>query len=95
MDPSKTHPYLKITCHGCPTQIEGDTPDGNSVYFRYRWGRAVVEINDRTVWGEQLSDDLDGVMDPDTALRITCAVVDLHEAVQSARRAQQPDTDTD
>lgn len=37
----------QIECHMCPTIITGRTPDGWTVYCRYRWGRLSVRIDPR------------------------------------------------
>ncbi|MFJ5532441.1 hypothetical protein [Streptomyces sp. NPDC093261] len=66
--------YLRVTCRFCPTQLEGETPDGRHVYFRYRWGVASVDIDGEHVWSERLGDDYDGVMDTDEAKRIAASV---------------------
>ncbi|MFE2934886.1 hypothetical protein [Streptomyces sp. NPDC059278] len=91
-DPRETHPYLRTTCYGVPVQIEGETPDGNTVYFRFRYGTATVQITGETTWTwtEKVSDDLDGSMDETEALRLVAALVDLHAALQAVRASRAP-----
>lgn len=49
--------------HGaCPTQGEGETDDGFSVYVRYRHGILRVDIAGVTIFRKYCGDDLDGVM---------------------------------
>lgn len=45
---------ITMTCGACPTQWEGHTNDGKSVYVRYRWGYLSVDVNDKTVYGRQI-----------------------------------------
>lgn len=91
-DPRETHPYLHVTCYGAPVQIEGETPDGNTVYFRFRYGTATFQITGETTWTwtSKLSDSLDGSMDQTEALRLVAALVDLHTALQAIRASRTP-----
>jgi hypothetical protein len=59
------------TCGGCPSQWNGRTDDGQYLYVRYRWGflrvalglSVMVELDGDDIYGEQIGDGLDGVMD--------------------------------
>jgi hypothetical protein len=63
------------TCGDCPSQWEVSLENGKMMYIRYRWGYLSVRISpDETkdiydavggeeVYGNQLSDGLDGVLD--------------------------------
>ena len=35
---------LYQTCPACPSQWEGETDDGRSVYIRYRYGRLTMSV---------------------------------------------------
>ena len=62
------------TCFACPSQWEGTLEDGRMIYIRFRWGYLSVSISDnptddvmdavgdKEIYGEQLSDGLDGVL---------------------------------
>lgn len=92
-DPRTTHPYLRLTCHSCPVLIEGKTPDGNQIRFRYRHGHAAFAVNDEPFWSARLGDDLDGCIEEDQALRLVAALVDLHTAlgaIQASRTTVDP-----
>lgn len=42
------HPAIaqqRLTCAGCPTQIEGRLTDGRWFYFRYRYGTARLGLS--------------------------------------------------
>lgn len=42
------HPAIaeqRVTCRGCPTQIEGRLVDGRWFYFRYRYGTARLGLS--------------------------------------------------
>jgi hypothetical protein len=81
-DTRSTHPWLRLTTFGLPTQIEGTSPAGHRVYFRFRWGYASVEVDDVTVWDGHFGDDMCGVMDETVALRVTAAAYDLWAALR-------------
>lgn len=70
--------WLKVTCHYTPTQLEGTSPDGDSVYFRFRRGRATLDLNGATIWAQDYGDRWAGVMDTSHATALVLAVVDLH-----------------
>lgn len=60
----------EVECTGwaCPSQWEGQTVEGTSIYIRYRWGYLRVEspfdsYEGKTLLGIQVGDDMDGVMD--------------------------------
>jgi hypothetical protein len=42
------------TCHACPSQWEGTTNEGKRVYARYRWGFLRVDVDDETIFAEQI-----------------------------------------
>ncbi len=62
------------TCYACPSQWEGTLEDGRMIYIRFRWGYLSIKESDnktddvmdavggREIYGEQLSDRLDGVL---------------------------------
>jgi hypothetical protein len=48
----KTKPVivsLTQTSAACPSEWDGKTEDGKSVYIRYRWGRGGIEIDGETI----------------------------------------------
>jgi len=62
---------LVQTCEACPSQWEAETLDGRGVYIRFRWGFLSISVSDnpgehgldgKEIYGEQLSDNLDGVI---------------------------------
>lgn len=81
--------WLRVTCAGVPTQIEGVSPDGERVYFRFRWGRATLDINDEQVWSESYGDSYSGCMDTDVAIRLITAVL-AYRAAHAAALAELP-----
>lgn len=75
---------LTVTGYGCPTQIEGTTATGESVYFRYRWGQASLQIDGQTVWTACYGHAQSGVMESATALRLVTALLEARAAHQAA-----------
>jgi hypothetical protein len=73
MDADARPDWLALTCRSAPTQMEGVSPDGDHVYFRFRWSVASVEINHETVWSEQYGHGMSGDMDPDLAAALVVA----------------------
>ena len=53
---------LRQTCEACPSQWEGYTDKHESVYIRYRWGYLSVEIDDKEIFGKNISNGLDGIL---------------------------------
>lgn len=49
----------------CPTQLEGETDQEQSVYARFRHGFLRVDVNGETVFHKCLSDHLDGALSYD------------------------------
>lgn len=86
-DPRGRHTYLAVTCHGTPTQIEGAAPNGDLIYFRFRWGVATLSVNGEAIWTERYGHDMSGVMEPDDAFRLVAALLDLREAHLALRAA--------
>lgn len=85
-----THPdWLRLTCHSVPTQFEGRTPDGDNVYFRFRWGHAMLEINDEIVWHERYGHDMSGDMDPDLAVALIVAQLAVRAGTEGAAAQAQ------
>lgn len=80
---------LTVTCYGCPTQIEGTTDTGESVYFRYRWGNATLNIDGETVFSQPYGDSMSGVMSDTAALRLVHALLEARSA-HAALRAELP-----
>jgi len=46
------------TCFACPSQWEGKTEDGHTIYIRYRWGHLSVRVSYST--SEDISDAVMG-----------------------------------
>ncbi|WP_030247633.1 hypothetical protein [Streptomyces sp. NRRL S-350] len=78
---------LRVTTFLAPTQVTGTTADGQAVYLRFRWGRVTVDVDDAVVVSEQISDDLDGAMDPHAALRLARAAAGFQAATPEDRPA--------
>lgn len=68
------HPLIetqKYTCFACPEQYEGILKDGRWFYFRYRFGRARLDVGNTGSGGVdreasawmQIGDELQGVFD--------------------------------
>lgn len=70
MDATARPDWLKLTCRSVPTQIEGTTPDGERVYFRFRWGSAALWVEGECVWDDRYGHDMSGDMDPDLAMAL-------------------------
>jgi len=63
-----------LRCSACPTQYSIKLEDGRMAYFRYRWGYLSIlvsagptddifaAVGGQEVFGEQISDDMDGYM---------------------------------
>ena len=51
---------LRKTCEACPAQWEGEDSKGNPIYIRFRWGYLSISQKGREIFGERLSDGLDG-----------------------------------
>ena len=60
-----------MTCLACPSQWEGITDDGESVYIRYRWGHLSVSVSGTKIFSRQIGDGLDGVLSTTDMLAIT------------------------
>ncbi|MFI8462038.1 hypothetical protein [Kitasatospora sp. NPDC085464] len=93
---------LNVTTYAAPTQVEGTTADGQAVYLRFRWGHVTVDVDGVRVVSEQISDDLDGVMTAQAALRLAraaagfqAAQAELASALAAARRPLERDAETD
>lgn len=67
------------TCSACPSQWEGEFTNGKPFYIRYRWGYLSVRegkkggdvmsaVSGEEIFGEQLGDGMDGVIDLGTVL---------------------------
>lgn len=63
-----------LTCGACPSQWEGYLEDGRMFYIRFRWGwlsicvsenptEQVHEAMENEIYGQQISHNLDGVID--------------------------------
>jgi hypothetical protein len=59
------------TCSACPTQFSGLTEDNKDVYIRFRYGHLTISVNGETIYNEQVSDELDGVIDLDRIKELT------------------------
>ena len=73
-------PKLRITCHACPTQIEG-TAYGQYIYFRERngyWTFGTGDTQDDAVSSETLGADCPEFMDTDDALNLTLALIEIY-----------------
>lgn len=47
----------------CPSQWEGSTLDGEEILIHYRWGMLRVDLDDETVFEEQLGHEFDSYID--------------------------------
>lgn len=80
-DPRDRYPYLSRTGrHAAPTIIRGTSPDGEDICFRFRWGRADLEINGRTEWNARYGDDYSSLIEEDDAFRLVAALLDARAA---------------
>jgi len=90
---------FEMTCGACPSQWEGRTIDNRPIYARYRWGFLSVyvgetggdvynAINTMQVYGEQLGDEMHGVMSTEELINITSGIVNWY-ASTAAPRAEQ------
>ncbi|GAJ20753.1 unnamed protein product [marine sediment metagenome] len=79
---------LKRTCFACPAQWEGETSDKRAVYIRYRWGHLSIRLSEvggtvsdavggREIYGEEIGDGFDGLMDFAELEKLTREVLDL------------------
>jgi hypothetical protein len=68
---------LTQTCSACPSQWDGMTTDGRSVYIRYRFGYLSVDISDEEVYGDYYGDSMDGFMTTNEMLEKTGIKLDL------------------
>ena len=68
---------LTRTCDSCPSQWEGTTAKGESVYIRYRWGELDVEIGGESVVSMSPSDShgMDGVMSDEKLFKILSGIL--------------------
>jgi hypothetical protein len=65
--------HLEMTCWACPSQWEGETVDGQSIYIRYRWGHLTCHVPYPDSYGlyreplytKQIGDPMHGVLDWD------------------------------
>lgn len=71
---------LERNCTACPSQWEGEGANGESLYIRFRWGCLRVEVNDRTVYEEEISDGLDGYLTNEELVERTKAVLEFPRA---------------
>jgi hypothetical protein len=53
---------IKQTCYACPSQWSGKSACGQDIYIRFRYGYLQLDVNDETVYGEQMSDEMDGCL---------------------------------
>ena len=61
---------LEQTCYACPSQWSARTLYEQEVYIRYRWGYLSVKVDGNEVYGEQLGDDLSGVLSEGKLIQI-------------------------
>ena len=54
---------LVKTCSACPSQWEGTTKCGKSIYIRYRWGSLTLDIDGETIYSSSKGNSLDGYLD--------------------------------
>jgi hypothetical protein len=69
------------TCFACPSQWEGQTTNGDSIYVRHRWGTLRVDLNGKTVLSKDVGDGLSGVMNLDEVKRHTRPLFDWADCV--------------
>lgn len=70
---------LLMTCGACPSQWEGVTDEGKRLYIRYRWGYLRIDLDDETIYGSQVGDEMDGYMDYKELKSLTKDILDLPE----------------
>lgn len=63
------------TCGACPSQWDGITKDGGSVYIRFRHGSLRVELNGDSIFHYSDNRVADGSMDTDEMMEITSQVI--------------------
>lgn len=71
---------IKMTCGACPSQWEGQTVDGVSLYIRYRWGYLRVEspfdsYEGKTLLGIQIGNEYHGEMETEEMYEHTKDVI--------------------
>lgn len=56
--------YLNTSCYACPTIFEVKLEDGTEAYIKFRFGYIALKREDthEEIIGEQISDDLDGII---------------------------------
>jgi len=82
-------PQIEQTCSFCPSQWEGRTSDGHSIYIRYRWGCLKVYISEQVdgdalegdvIFSARLADSLDGELGFEELKEATKHVLEFREA---------------
>lgn len=75
---------IEQTGWGCPTSWEGKAtdPDGTEweIYVRFRYGYLSVDLDGAEIYGEQVSDGLDGFIDWDKAKKHVWRALNAHAA---------------
>lgn len=82
---------LTQTCDVCPSQWEGKTADGRTIYVRFRWGYLSIglggtideAIGDET-FGREISDGMDGYLPYEELRRVTAGHFIWPDSVGSA-----------
>lgn len=79
---------LVQTCEACPSQWDGLTDDNRAVYIRFRWGQLSIclgkqndtsefaALEGETIYCEQISDGLDGILATKEMKEITKSLID-------------------
>lgn len=67
------------TCGACPSQWEGETTEGGSIYIRFRFGCFSVDLDGFQIYYTVIGNDAyggDGVMDTEKMQQITAHILD-------------------
>ena len=68
---------IRMTCHACPSQWDGELVDGGYLYVRFRWGTLRVDIDGNTVFEWESGDSFDGYMSLETVQSLTSHLLDF------------------
>jgi hypothetical protein len=78
---------IEQTCEACPSQWEGYTDDGRSIYIRYRWGFLSVRIGSpsdksefagvrgKEILNKQLGDSYHGFLSYEDLAKATSEII--------------------
>lgn len=68
------------TCDACPSQWSAQTPEGQYVYIRFRWGRLLAYLDDTCIFDVRHGDTLNGYLEFEQLQELTAGVLDFSEA---------------